>query len=262
MLPRVLCLCPTYGRPSLAANALACFSAQDYQAEFRHLVMIDDAGQIMTPMQPTPWTVFSTPRFPSLPAKYNILAQVWPEYDVVCVWDDDDIYLPWHISSLVQALQDNPTAVAAKASVIWSLYQSHWPQFEPAAGRFHGSLAVRSSHLERIGGWPETRRVDFDQQMLARCQPLADSFSLGVPLEAVRLGMFPTEHRFAPGYIYRWQSTQAHHCSGDARSPDDESWYDRVPITEPGICHDFGPKFDAETVRIYQALGLSTQIRI
>jgi hypothetical protein len=46
---------------------------------------------------------------------------------------------------------------------------------EPAQGRFHGSIGFRRSLCERIGGWPETLRADFDQQMLARLKEHAAS---------------------------------------------------------------------------------------
>ena len=58
---RFLCLCPTYLRPHLVANALACFEAQDYSAELRRLLICDDAGQFASESGPT-WDVVSVPR--------------------------------------------------------------------------------------------------------------------------------------------------------------------------------------------------------
>lgn len=240
--PELLCIMPTYGRPSLAANALACFMAQDYPSHLRHMLIVDDAQQIASGDSEFNWSVLSLEkRAVSLPDKYN---QAWQRcqdrYDAVCVWDDDDIYLPHHISSLVAALEANPQAVAVKPSKIYSLYQSRVPLVEDASGRFHGSLAVRMSHLRKIGGWPEMKRIDFDQQMLTSCRPCADS-----------LPFCPSGK---PSYIYRWQSTNAWHCSGDSKGPGDEGWYDRVPITEPGAVQSFGPKFDKETGELIRLL--------
>jgi glycosyltransferase involved in cell wall biosynthesis len=42
----ISCLMPTYGRPTLVQNAIACFLAQDYPAGKRRLLILDDAGQI------------------------------------------------------------------------------------------------------------------------------------------------------------------------------------------------------------------------
>jgi hypothetical protein len=39
---------------------------------------------------------------------------------------------------------------------------------EDATGRFHASLAFRREIFDRIGGWPLTKRGDFDQQLITR----------------------------------------------------------------------------------------------
>ncbi len=62
-------------------------------------------------------------------------------------------------------------------SRVWSLYGGDLHQ-EPARGRFHAALAMRRETLRRIGGWVDTPRADFDQQLLATlrrdCGPPAD----------------------------------------------------------------------------------------
>ena len=45
-LPFVSCLCPTYRRPKLLENSIACFLAQDYPADRRELIVLDDAGEL------------------------------------------------------------------------------------------------------------------------------------------------------------------------------------------------------------------------
>lgn len=215
---RILCLCPTYGRPRLLANAIACFEAQDYQDAT--LLVLDDLGQI-EPQRRERWEVLSTPtRYPSLPAKYNALLQYWSQrgkdYDAVAVWDDDDIYLPWHLSAIAAALAD--AAPSAKPSVVWSMYRApgaegDGPWRENAAGRFHGSLAISWSRLDSLGGWIQTRRADFDQQQIAACRPAVDT------LEHSPQG--------SPSYVFRWGSTGVPHCQGLMSSPHNEDWYER-----------------------------------
>ena len=164
----VLCLCPTYGRPKLLANALACFLAQDYDQGERKLLILDDAGQI-EPANHGNWEVITRPaRYPSLPDKYNVMlayeGTIGPpqrdQWDAVAVWDDDDIYLPWHLSAAVAALQSG--ASSAKPSRVWSLYGTEIPFQEDAGGRFHGSLVVSTRRLRELGGWILTKRADFD----------------------------------------------------------------------------------------------------
>ena len=56
----VLCVCPTYGRPRLLANAVACFLAQDHPEAHRKLLILDDADQIKS-QDHGAWQVISTP---------------------------------------------------------------------------------------------------------------------------------------------------------------------------------------------------------
>jgi hypothetical protein len=231
---KIAALMPTYGRPRLVANALACFLAQDYPVEERRLLILDDAGQI-APQSGTGWEVWSTAtKFPSLPAKYKYLVDRANEWgaDAYCVWDDDDIYLPWHLSSHAHALAKAGWSHPAK---VWSLYTGSLA-LESAAGRFHGALAVRRDFSEQVGYWGNSTRCDYDQQIMGRLSRLSPPGrpDVGVP----------------PSYVYRWCSTHADHCSGRCRGPDDATWYTETPITEPGPVERLVPRMDTETAVI------------
>lgn len=240
---RILCLCPTYGRPRLLANAIACFEAQDHHDA--KLLVLDDLGQI-EPQRGERWELLSTvTRYPSLPAKYNAMLQYCTEqnYDAVAVWDDDDIYLPWHLSAIAAALANG--APSAKPSVVWSMYrplgaQGDGPWRENAAGRFHGSLAISRARVESLGGWIQTRRADFDQQQIAACRPAVDT-----------LKHSPQQ---LPSYVFRWGSTGAPHCQGLMSSPDNEDWYERYRPTDCQRVEVLRPKMDYETLCIYQRI--------
>jgi hypothetical protein len=44
---------------------------------------------------------------------------------------------------------------------------------EDATGRVHASLAFPREIFDRIGGWPLTKRGNFDQQLIARLHAIA-----------------------------------------------------------------------------------------
>lgn len=233
---KIAALMPTYGRPSLAANSLACFLAQDYPREDCRLFVLDDADQI-APQSGINWQVWSnTKKFPSLPAKYAFLVARANEWgaDAYCAWDDDDIYLPWHLSSHARGLS---TAGWSHPSKVWSLYTGSLV-LESAADRFHGTLAVRRDFAERVGYWGNSTRCDYDQQILSH-------------LSCLSLPGRPHDDRL-PSYVYRWGSTHADHCSARCRSPDDTTWYTETPITEPGRITTLTPQMDTETAAIYR----------
>jgi len=232
--PFVSCLCPTYGRPSLLANALACYLAQDYPADRRELIILDDAGQYF-PTTQSNWELISlSRRFRSLPEKYNALAGL-AKGEILVVWEDDDIYLPWHISAHVRALS---TGLGYSKPSKVQFYSDERLQTDSASGRFHASIAFRREWLDRVPGWPLTLRGDFDQQLMARLAQLAP---VADPLET-----------HPPSYVFRWESTGDYHGSAFMASSDDEEWYGLAAHeVEPVGKIQLQPVFDDHTIKCF-----------
>lgn len=206
-LPMLSCLCPTFRRPRLLENAIACFLAQDYPANRRELIILDDAGQFPASHGPN-WRLISLPsRFRSLAEKYNALAGL-SQGEYLVVWEDDDIYLPWHLSAHATALQRGEYS---KPSRIWS-HTGDGLNEEQAAGRFHGSIAFSRRVFVQVGGWPLTKRADFDQQLMAKFGDL-------------NLTCDPCENH-APSYIYRWGTTNQYQAQHAMQAASDEEWYE------------------------------------
>jgi len=157
---------------------------------------------------------------------------------VFCVWEDDDIYLPWHLEAHALAIQAG--ASYSKPSRVWSTYPGHMVE-EQAAGRFHGSLAVRAELLNWHGGWPDTPRADFDQTLMSGLA------SMGIPGD-------PCEH-LPPSYVFRWK-TGAYHGQAKMTGPDDSDWYMRCADEGDAAPVDvLVPAMDEETQRIYRSFG-------
>ncbi len=97
-------------------------------------------------------------RFRSLPEKFNAIAGL-AKGDILVVWEDDDIYLPHHISTHVRAMEGR---LWSKPSFVLSSYTGR-PTQKDATSRLHASLAFRREIFDRIGGWPLTKRGDFDK---------------------------------------------------------------------------------------------------
>ncbi len=225
---------PTYGRPTLVQNAIACYLAQDYPAASRRLLILDDAGQI-TPQDGDGWSLRSTPvRMPTLVAKYAVLEAVdagWA--DAFVIWDDDDIYLPWHLSAHAEALQ---RAQWSHPRMVWSLHGGG-PKLESAGARFWASAAVRRDLHRRVQGFIPSARADFDQAHLAAWRNNGGEPGRPEP----------------PSFVYGWG--RAKHVSTLMSSRDNTDWYSRHQIAESTRVEQLVPTMDAQTLAIYGALA-------
>ena len=222
----VVCLCPTFRHPELLANSLALWERQDYPKENRRLVILDD-GQTFDNQEGDGWRLVSMPRrMASIVDKYNLLLSLaesfahpaagatWSRVDAVLVWEDDDVYLPGYISAHVAALAACKGSGWSKPATVWSDYTQRL-ELEPADGRFHSTLAMSLGAVKRVGGWPDTQRADFDQQLMNKLREV-----VGPP---VRPWSDVGQH--IP-FVYSWH-TGAAHCQSTMRAPDDETWYQR-----------------------------------
>lgn len=238
------CLCPTFRRPRCLANVVACFLAQDYPAELRELVILDDAGQYET-QQGDRWRLISTPtRFPGLPQKYNSLASLAaPETEAFVVWEDDDVYLPGHLTRHAEYLARHEWCHPSR---VYSNYQTPGTAIheEGGLGRFHGGWSYRRELFERVGGYIVTPELSFDQQMGRRLSGRMrwwDRFD-GDPDPGD-----PTEDpQRNPTYVFRWGNPYYH---GQAFG---DTYYATCGVR--GDATRIGallPAMDSETARIY-----------
>ena len=209
---KVACLCPTAWRPALVSNAIACFMEQDCQAEKR-LFILDDSGMAKDIVSDQ-WELHATEGIflGGLPAKYNHLFDMaigWGA-DYIAVWEDDDIYLPWHLRASIDAMERNNAQWAQPWSV-YSLYTGKLAK-EDGRMRFHAGVSARANAIRHIDGWPKECWPDFDQQFM---HTLRRAYG-----EAA-----DSADRFNPGYIFRWAGTGMPHAETFVRDQHDQRWY-------------------------------------
>ena len=240
---RFLCLCPIYNHPKrLIENAMACFINQTHK---NATLLLGDDGPGYSEFrkayhscssyhQDIHLTRFSK-RLGSIGEKcqemYRTAVDLGIQFDAIALWDDDDIYLSNHLSSLSESLDNSPGIKWAKSQVVGSTYGGTL-HLEQAAGRFWASIGMKREAFEKIGGFVQTRSADFDQQMLAKLKAMAGE---------------PADSRVT--YIYRWEDTRANHCSGAMKDPKDETWWDKVPVVKAD--GSLVPRFDDLTQSLW-----------
>lgn len=146
--PAVTCVCPTYGRFTRLRTAVACFLFQTYRP--RSLLIVNDGPR---PIKLTwsgkkrltgdGWEIIlrNIPDgYDTLGEKRTAMAEA-TETPLIAHWDDDDIYLPWHIEQMVEAQRKSGAMVVAQ-----------WPSFD---GCWEGDKLVITpvSHKPHDSGW-------------------------------------------------------------------------------------------------------------
>ena len=195
---KIDCLMGTYGRYSLVCEALACFLQQS---------AISQATLLIYNQHPSP-LFFDHPRVrvvnetgPQVSLRYirqRMHELSDPAADLIHWWDDDDLYLPWHLQDCLDHVGDH---VAWKPAASWvSLANT---RYERKRNRFEASWIFRSDYLKAapIDGHP-----DYTDHPVIR--------------QAEEAGLLAeTELGDKTSYIYRWDiGTQ--HLSGYATGDD------------------------------------------
>ncbi len=203
--PKLACLCCTYARPQLLAQALESYLRQDYPSDRVELIVLDDAGQYVSQVHKSPkrWQIVSTTqRFRTLGEKRNATAAlVSDDVDAYVVWDDDDIYLPWtlkaHGAALVQAPWSLPSRVLVERPKDYRLANKE------TGGLFHSAWAFSRELFAEVGGYPFMQSGQ-DQALAKRFRERH---------KAERLVADPIALGFDPFLVYRWATTGSWHIS-------------------------------------------------
>jgi hypothetical protein len=195
------------------------------------MVILDDAGQYDN-MRGDRWQLVSIPRrFKTLGEKRNATLGLIPDKaDAVCLWDDDDLYLPWHLTSAAATLEHAPWS---RPSLV--LYE-HPEKLKARRtnGLYQGGWSLRLEERPGLTGRGLPGGVSYTATSINEDQVLACEMSQRNVSEAdpIQLGQ-------RPSYIYRDASSESYHASymGDCRQVwqrlgTESRWmWDKPPLT-------------------------------
>lgn len=135
--PFVSVVCPTWNRRAFLPYLLYIFQYQDYPADKRELIILDDSEHsnddlIAMMVDPSVCTVryVHSPQRLDLGKKRNMLNEMAKGEYIIC-FDDDDYYPPNKISAQVAAMQGNNALFSGSDTIyIWyshldKIYQTH-----------------------------------------------------------------------------------------------------------------------------------------
>lgn len=210
--PGISCMCLTFGRPTrILEEAVYSFQHQDYRGE-KELLILNDFDQQHFRCEDEQVTVVNVPaRFHTVGEKRNAAAALC-RFDLLAVWDDDDIYLP-HRLTFSMSKYDESTRFfkPSKAFVI----NDDWIT-GPFSNLFHGGAIWHRSLFDEVGGYAHMGSGQ-DMDLEGRFQRV-----IGPGKDYVEI---TPEEIF---YLYRWAGTHSYHLSGFGRDGPDHSGGDKV----------------------------------
>jgi len=226
--PAVTCLCPTYGRFACLRLALACFLAQDYAGEKR-LLILNDAPKhiilegIILDRDYTEVLVLNDPpgTYANLGEKRQALLQA-SSTELAAHWDDDDLYLPWHLTRSVAALLDRDVG-CVKSAGGWYMKGSaagrdlHLPPDKldrpqtPHHNTFEGTMVFRRDEALALGGYPrlhsgQAKALMGEFKKAGRFHAIPDQYAG----PSVGSGLSTQHSALGISYVYRWANGVGH----------------------------------------------------
>lgn len=188
-IPEVTCLQLSYGRPQLSVEAVECFLRQTYSN--KKLIIINT--------HPSPVyfkhfyaniEIHNVKPFDYLSDVYRYgLDLIKSEY--FCIWDDDDLFMPWHIEDRISFSLKNPQYNAiGHTHCIYS--------FGNQIKEYAQNMFVAQFLYKNNGIRPDPKISCWDTNWHDKAW-VRGHFS------------FPTK----PSYVYRWATGESH-ISGEA----------------------------------------------
>jgi FkbM family methyltransferase len=213
-LPRVSCLYPTYNRVphdlSLVEEMVESFLRQDYAN--KELILLNDTpGQVLRFEHPEVRIVNLPSRCASLAQKRDLLADL-ASGELICVWEENSISLPWRLSRSVEMLGEadyyNPGAN-------WVLMKDGLHHDFPSGHGYFASIYRKRAYQE-LGGIPDIS--------------LGEDAVMDMRLRTGKVAVRPPLPLHEWSYIYRWGVSPVPRGT----VPGDTSWaaLGRLPIAE------------------------------
>lgn len=207
-LPQVACLTCTFGRFQQMRECLAFFLAQDYPAK-RLFILNNHPVPLRCDLPEV--TIFNEPSDePGIP-RNRLLDKVGPEFEFVHTWDDDDAWLPWHLSQAVRQLSALTGALARpscsqRSAAAWKPARSwiHFTgrgEYQLNANNYEASMIVRRDYMTRVGYGTASGNEH---------RPLLDALRADKSLATTEVGA-------RASYIYTWRGDFTHASAALAR---------------------------------------------
>lgn len=195
-LPKISCYCCTYARPRVLEEALHSFLQQDYEGEKELIILNDCADQKLIYDHPQVKIYNFQERIKPLGRKFNYSVSLCTG-DIFMPWEDDDIYLPWRMSTTLKYLNNGLFHTGQ------GIFEQDHKKLIFSNNVFHCNLAISRENWEKVGGYLNIDKGSIDCSLLSNITKEIQNPSITIPQNEIF-------------YIYRWSQTGSYHASGIA----------------------------------------------
>lgn len=144
----ISCICPTYGRTEFLEEQIYSFLNQNYLGK-KELIIVND--------YPLQELVYDHPdiKIINLPKMFNTIGEKMNycveqcQYDIIAIWDDDDIALPNHLSNIDQHYVKGTNLLHWGAGVYWNE-----PNITAITGLGNSGIVYSKEAWSSVGGYP------------------------------------------------------------------------------------------------------------
>ncbi len=141
---KIDCLMGTYGRYGLVCEALACFLQQSRLSQATLLIYNQHPVFLRFDHPRVRVVNEAAPRGSLRHIRQRMHELAEPSAELIHWWDDDDLYLPWHLDDCLTHIKES---MAWKPATSWMSLRN--VKFSRHANRFEGSWVMRAEYVRR-----------------------------------------------------------------------------------------------------------------
>ena len=215
---KIDCLLGTYGRYALVCESLACFLQQSAISNATLLIYNQHPSPLFFDHPHVRVVNETGPRVSLRHIRSRMHELARPDAELIHWWDDDDLYLPWHLQDCLDHVDDQ---VAWKPASSWISEANK--RYSRVSNRFEGSWVFRADYLTNA---PLNTHPDYPDHP--------------VVLQTEEAGLIAsTELGDLASYIYRWDIGTQHLSQYGSGNDEQQAmnigmWQNRSTDIEPG----------------------------
>lgn len=208
-LPKVSCICPTFGRAYLLEEAIESFHRQDYAGEKELIICNDFVDQELIYDHPDVKVINLPERAPNLGYKKNYTYEHGTG-DLFLTWEDDDIQLPGRITRMVESIKHYNSDFVFEG-----------PYYILYGGKLYKEMKGKTSGTHII-----TKKAFYESGKIPAMNSGQDqAFNT---LMQKHLGYVLPTCKEEPQFLYRFSTGRAHISQYGKDAPGKKSGYDIV----------------------------------